>query len=157
MSDTVPVRLKVNGKDRQLAVDPRTTLLGLLRDRLALVGTKTGCNQGTCGACTVQVDGRRVLSCLTLAVTADDRAVRTIEGLADEDGTLHPLQQAFVEWDALQCGFCTPGQIVSAEACIREGNAGSDDDVREYMSGNLCRCAAYPNIVRAVRSVAGGA
>ncbi|WP_409490919.1 (2Fe-2S)-binding protein [Amycolatopsis sp. cmx-11-12] len=157
MSETVPVRLTVNGEDHVLAVDPRTTLLGLLRDRLALAGTKTGCNQGTCGACTVQVGGRRVLSCLTLAVTADDRSVRTIEGLADEDGTLHPLQQAFVDWDALQCGFCTPGQIVSAEACIREGNAGSDDDVREYMSGNLCRCAAYPNIVRAVRSVAGGA
>lgn len=151
----VDLRLTVNGVERTADVDPRTTLLRLLRERFGLTGTKSGCDQGTCGACTVQVDGRRVLSCLTLAASADGAEVRTIEGLA-EHGELHPLQRAFVEHDALQCGFCTPGQIMSAEACIREGNAGTDEDVREYMSGNLCRCSAYPNIVRAVRAVAEG-
>ncbi|WP_083959167.1 (2Fe-2S)-binding protein [Herbidospora mongoliensis] len=152
--DTFQVNLTVNGTARTVDVDPRTTLLTLLRERFDLTGTKAGCHQGTCGACTVHVDGRRALSCLILTVSADDAEIRTIEDLAEPDGTLHPMQRAFVEFDALQCGFCTPGQIMSAEACVREGNAESDDDVREYMSGNLCRCSAYPNIVRAVRSVA---
>ncbi|MGJ6968249.1 (2Fe-2S)-binding protein [Streptosporangium sp. G11] len=151
---TFRVNLTVNGTERTVDVDPRTTLLTLLRERFGLTGTKAGCHQGTCGACTVHVDGRRVLSCLTLTVSAAGAEIRTIEDLAEPDGTLHPLQRAFVEFDALQCGFCTPGQIMSAEACIREGNAESENDVREYMSGNLCRCSAYPNIVRAVRSVA---
>lgn len=150
---TLPVRLTVNDEPHELAVDPRTTLLDLLREGLGLTGTKVGCNQGTCGACTVHLDGRRVLSCLTLAVTVDDREVRTVEGLAS-DGELHPVQRAFVDHDALQCGYCTPGQIMSAVACVREGHAGSDEEVREYMSGNLCRCSAYPNIVAAVRAAA---
>lgn len=149
----LPVRLTVNGEPHELSVDPRTTLLDLLRERLGLTGTKVGCNQGTCGACTVHLDGRRVLSCLTLAVTVSDREVGTVEGLA-ADGELHPVQRAFVEHDALQCGYCTPGQIMSAVACIQEGHAGSDEEIREYLSGNLCRCSAYPNIVTAVRAVA---
>ena len=149
-----PLRVTVNGREHRLSVDPRTTLADLLRERLGLTGTKIGCNHGTCGACTVQLDGRRRLSCLTLAVTTDGRAVRTIEGMAGAGGGLHPVQRAFVEHDALQCGYCTPGQIMSADACIREGHANSDREIREYMSGNLCRCAAYPNIVAAVRAVA---
>lgn len=154
MSGEQPLDLNVNGVVHRVEVDVRMTLLDTLRERLQLTGTKVGCNQGTCGACTVHVDGRRVLSCLTLAVMADGRAVSTIEGIAGPDGRLHPMQRAFVEHDALQCGYCTPGQIMAAIACVEEGHAGSDDDVREYMSGNLCRCAAYPNIVAAVRAVA---
>jgi xanthine dehydrogenase YagT iron-sulfur-binding subunit len=142
--------LKVNGRDHQLAVDPRTSLLDLLREHLALTGSKKGCDHGQCGACTVLLDGRRVVSCLTLAVAAQGRAVTTIEGLA-KDGELHPMQQAFIDHDAFQCGYCTPGQIMSAIACVNEGHAETDADIREYMSGNLCRCAAYPNIVAAVR------
>jgi xanthine dehydrogenase YagT iron-sulfur-binding subunit len=142
--------LTVNGRDHQLAVDPRTSLLDLLREHLALTGTKKGCDHGQCGACTVLLDGRRVVSCLTLAVAAQGRAVTTIEGLA-KDGELHPMQQAFIDHDAFQCGYCTPGQIMSAVACVNEGHAETDADIREYMSGNLCRCAAYPNIVAAVR------
>jgi xanthine dehydrogenase YagT iron-sulfur-binding subunit len=142
--------LKVNGRDQQLAVDPRTSLLDLLREHLALTGSKKGCDHGQCGACTVLLDGRRVVSCLTLAVAAQGRAVTTIEGLA-RDGELHPMQQAFIDHDAFQCGYCTPGQIMSAIACVNEGHAETDADIREYMSGNLCRCAAYPNIVAAVR------
>jgi len=144
--------LEVNGLLHRLAVDPRTTLLDALREHLDLTGTKKGCDQGQCGACTVHIDGRRELACLTLTVAAQGKAVTTIEGLAGADGSLHPMQQAFVDHDALQCGYCTPGQIMSAVACVAEGHAGSDDEIREYMSGNLCRCAAYPNIVAAVRA-----
>jgi xanthine dehydrogenase YagT iron-sulfur-binding subunit len=127
----------------------------VLQDRLGLFGTKKGCDHGQCGACTVHPDGRRVVSCLTLAMQAEGRDVRTIEGVADADGTLHPLQQAFIDNDALQCGYCTPGQIMSGLACIAEGHAGGDEEIREYMSGNLCRCGAYVGIVAAVRQAAG--
>jgi xanthine dehydrogenase YagT iron-sulfur-binding subunit len=143
------IDLTINGRHVVLAVDPRTTLLDLLRERLELVGAKRGCNQGQCGACTVLVGGRRVLSCLALAATVRE-SVTTIEGLTPEDGSLHPMQQAFLDHDAYQCGYCTPGQIMSAVACVREGRAGSVEEVREAMSGNLCRCSAYPNIVEAV-------
>jgi xanthine dehydrogenase YagT iron-sulfur-binding subunit len=153
----VPVKLKVNGRDHELAIDPRTTLLDALREKLGLTGTKKGCDQGQCGACTVHLDGKRELSCLTLALAAEGRDVTTIEGLARPDGSLHPMQQAFVDHDALQCGYCTPGQIMSAVACVAEGHAASDDEIREYMSGNLCRCGAYPNIVAAVRDARGKA
>ena len=142
--------LNVNGRDHQLAFDIRTSLLDLLRERLGLTGTKKGCDHGQCGACTVLLDGRRELSCLTLAIAAQGRKVTTIEGLA-ANGELHPMQQAFIDHDAFQCGYCTPGQIMSAVACVNEGHAGNDADIREYMSGNLCRCAAYPNIVEAVK------
>ena len=142
--------LNVNGRDHQLAFDVRTSLLDLLRERLGLTGTKKGCDHGQCGACTVLLDGRRELSCLTLAIAAQGRNVTTIEGLT-ANGELHPMQQAFIDRDAFQCGYCTPGQIMSAVACVNEGHAGNDADIREYMSGNLCRCAAYPNIVEAVK------
>jgi xanthine dehydrogenase YagT iron-sulfur-binding subunit len=148
--DPVEVRLTVNGTQRRLVLDNRTTLLDTLRHHLALTGTKKGCDHGQCGACTVHVGGRRTLSCLTLAVMVQE-PVTTIEGLAGEGGSLHPMQQAFIDQDAFQCGYCTPGQIMSAVACVTEGHAGSDDEIREYMSGNLCRCAAYPHIVAAVR------
>lgn len=140
----------INGHDRRTALDARTTLLDALREHFGLTGAKKGCDHGQCGACTVLLDGRRVLSCLTLAAAAQSRAVTTIEGLAKPEGELHPMQQAFIDNDAFQCGYCTPGQILSAVACVNEGHAGSDPDIREYMSGNLCRCAAYPNIVAAV-------
>ncbi|NPD67704.1 (2Fe-2S)-binding protein [Lichenicola cladoniae] len=153
-SVVVPLDLHVNGRRHALLLDPRTTLLDALREHLGLTGTKVGCNHGTCGACTVHIDGRRQLACLTLAASASGRPVVTIEGLAGPDGTLHPMQAAFVEHDALQCGYCTPGQIMSAVACVQEGHARSDEQIREYMSGNLCRCGAYPNIVAAVRDVA---
>jgi xanthine dehydrogenase YagT iron-sulfur-binding subunit len=143
------ITLKVNGHAHQLSVDPRMVLLDALREHLGLTGTKKGCDQGQCGACTVLIDGRRMLSCFVLAALADGE-ITTIEGLAGEGEPLHPMQAAFVEHDAFQCGYCTPGQILSAIACVREGHAGSEDEVREYMSGNLCRCAAYPNIVKAV-------
>ncbi|MDC7788369.1 (2Fe-2S)-binding protein [Rhodoplanes sp. TEM] len=142
--------LTINGRDHRLALDARTTLLDALRERIGLTGTKKGCDQGQCGACTVLLDGTRVLSCLTLAAMAEGREVTTIEGLAGPDGTLHPMQQAFVDHDAFQCGYCTPGQILSAVACVNEGHANDPAQIREYMSGNLCRCAAYPNIVAAV-------
>ena len=145
--------LRVNGADRELHLDARVTLLDALRDALGLTGTKKGCDQGACGACTVLLDGRRVLSCLTLAAQCDGREVTTIEGLA-RDGEPHPVQEAFVRHDAFQCGYCTPGQILSAVALLAEGRAGSDEEVREFMSGNLCRCGAYPNIVAAIREVA---
>ncbi|MFD0973561.1 (2Fe-2S)-binding protein [Plantactinospora endophytica] len=148
----VDVTLRVNGRPHQLRLDPRTTLLDTLRERLHLTGTKKGCDRGQCGACTVHVDGRRVLACLTLAASLRDRAVTTIEGLAP-GGDLHPMQQAFIDHDGFQCGFCTPGQIMSAVALLREGHAGSDDEIREFMSGNLCRCGAYPTIVDAVKAV----
>lgn len=142
------VRLRVNGQSRELKLDPRTTLLDALREHLGLTGTKKGCDHGQCGACTVHVGGRRVLSCLTLALSVRE-PVTTIEGLGD--GVLHPMQQAFIDQDAFQCGYCTPGQIMSAVACVKEGHAGSDAEIREYMSGNLCRCGAYPHIVAAIR------
>lgn len=147
------IHLTVNSKLRTLTVEPRTTLVDALRDTLGLTGTKIGCNHGQCGACTVLVDGRRSNSCLMLAVSVDGAKITTIEGLASPDGALHPMQLAFAEKDAFQCGYCTPGQIVSAVACIEEGHAGSAAEIREYMSGNLCRCAAYPNIVAAVEMV----
>lgn len=146
----VEVTLRVNGVEHRARLDPRTTLLDFLREHLRLTGTKIGCDHGQCGACTVLIDGRRVLSCLTLAVMAQEGAITTIEGLAGPGGTLHPMQQAFVDHDAFQCGYCTPGQILSAVACVAEGHASSPEEVREQMSGNLCRCAAYPNIVAAV-------
>jgi xanthine dehydrogenase YagT iron-sulfur-binding subunit len=143
--------LNINGREQRLAIDTRTSLLDALRERIGLTGAKKGCDQGQCGACTVHIDGERVLSCLTLAVAAQSRRIETIEGLAGPDGALHPMQQAFIDQDGLQCGYCTPGQIMSAIACVREGHAGTDADIREYMSGNLCRCAAYPNIVAAIK------
>ncbi len=149
----ISIHLQVNGKRRNLSVEPRTTLVEAVRDQLGLTGTKIGCNHGQCGACTVLLDGRRVNSCLVLAVQADGATLTTIEGLAAADGKPHPMQQAFAETDAFQCGYCTPGQILSAVACIKEGHAGSASEIREYMSGNLCRCAAYPNIVAAVEMV----
>ncbi len=149
------VTLQVNGTSRSLVLDTRVTLLDALRDHIGLTGTKKGCDQGACGACTVLADGKRVLSCLTLAAAAEGREVTTIEGLAT-GGTPHPLQLAFVRHDAFQCGYCTPGQIMSAVALLAEGRAGSDDDIREFMSGNICRCGAYQNIVAAIRDVASG-
>src|SRR3954453_7713968 len=148
--------LSVNGETRSLELEPRVSLLDALRDHLDLTGTKKGCDQGTCGACTVWVDGRRVLACLTLAMAASGHEITTIEGLADGE-ELHPMQRAFVEHDAFQCGYCTPGQIMSAVKLIEEGNAGSDADIAEFMSGNICRCAAYPNIRAAIRQVRDGA
>ncbi|WP_196279073.1 (2Fe-2S)-binding protein [Catellatospora vulcania] len=152
---TVDVFTVVNGAPAQWRVDTRTTLLEALRDTAGLTGTKRGCDQGACGACTVHVDGQRVLSCLMLAAQVDGRQVTTVEGLAGELGP-HPLQEAFMRHDAFQCGFCTPGQLMSAACLLREGRAGSDADIREYMSGNLCRCGAYDNIVAAIRDVAKG-
>jgi len=154
MTRTIHLNLDINGKGYDLDVEPRVTLLDALRDHLVLTGTKKGCDQGQCGACTCHVDGRRVLSCLTLAAQVEGRQVETIEGLSAADGTLHAVQAAFLEQDAFQCGYCTPGQIMSAVACIREGHAGSDAEIREYMSGNLCRCGAYNSIVAAVRQAA---
>jgi len=152
----LPVELHVNGVSHHLELEPRVTLLDALRERLDLCGTKKGCDIGQCGACTVHLDGRRVLSCLTLAIQASGHQVTTIEGVSAPDGGLHPMQQAFLDHDALQCGYCTPGQIMSGIACVAEGHASSDDDVREYMSGNLCRCGAYRGIVAAIRDVAKG-
>jgi xanthine dehydrogenase YagT iron-sulfur-binding subunit len=151
----VSLALLVNGERHDLELEPRVTLLDTLRERLGLFGTKKGCDIGQCGACTVHIDGRRVLSCLTLAVQAGGREVTTIEGIGGPGGGLHPMQQAFLDHDALQCGYCTPGQVMSAIACVDEGHATTDDDVREYMSGNLCRCGAYRGIVAAIRDVAG--
>jgi xanthine dehydrogenase YagT iron-sulfur-binding subunit len=152
-SADVAVMLRVNGSARRLRLDSRVTLLDALREHLGLVGTKKGCDQGACGACTVLVDGKRVLSCLTLAAQCEGREVTTIEGIG-RDGELHPLQEAFIRHDGFQCGYCTPGQIMSAVALLGEGRAGSDEEIREFMSGNLCRCGAYPNIVAAIREVA---
>jgi xanthine dehydrogenase YagT iron-sulfur-binding subunit len=150
--DEITIRLSVNGAEQVVTVEPRVSLLDLLRERLDLTGTKKGCDQGTCGACTVLVEGRRVLSCLTLAATCEGHEVTTIEGLAA--GTeLHPMQRAFIAHDAFQCGYCTSGQIMSAVALLREGHAGSDAEIAEWMSGNICRCAAYPNIRAAIREV----
>jgi xanthine dehydrogenase YagT iron-sulfur-binding subunit len=148
-----PTELLINGKPLPLALHDDTTLLDALREQAALPGTKKGCDMGSCGACTVHIDGKRVLACLTLAARCEGRSITTIEGLAEGD-TLHPVQAAFIEHDALQCGYCTPGQIMSAAALIKEGHTRTDDEVREWMSGNICRCGAYPNIVAAIRDTA---
>ncbi len=150
---TSSVTLKVNGQEQTVELENRVTLLDALRDHLNLPGTKKGCDHGTCGACTVHVDGQRVLSCLTLAARAQGREITTIEGMAQGE-TLHPVQEAFVSCDGFQCGFCTPGQIMSAAACIKEGHVKDDNEIREWMSGNICRCAAYPNILAAVKQAA---
>jgi xanthine dehydrogenase YagT iron-sulfur-binding subunit len=155
LAGTVPMTLTVNHRIHELALDCRVTVLDALRDHLALTGTKKGCDQGQCGACTVHIDGKRVLACLTLAITAQGKSIETIEGLAQPDGRLHPMQQAFIDQDGFQCGYCTPGQIMSAVACVKEGHAKTDDDIREYMSGNICRCAAYPKILAAIKQARG--
>ena len=154
MVTALQITLRINGRSHVIGgLDARTTLLDALRDRLRLTGTKKGCDRGECGACTVLADGRRIKACLALAALYEGREILTIEGLAAE-GTLHPVQEAFVEHDALQCGYCTPGQIMSAVALLREGRARSRDEIREFMSGNLCRCGAYANIVAAIAEVA---
>ncbi|PBB82123.1 oxidoreductase [Mesorhizobium sp. WSM3879] len=150
LRETVAVSLRINKQPYELSLDARTSLLDALRDHVGLTGTKKGCDHGQCGACTVLVGGKRVLSCLSFAVMNDGKEVTTVEGLSSSDGKLHPMQQAFIDHDAFQCGYCTPGQIMSAIGCVNEGHANSEDDIREYMSGNICRCAAYPNIVAAV-------
>jgi xanthine dehydrogenase YagT iron-sulfur-binding subunit len=147
------VRLRINGEDREITVDNRTSLLDMLRERAGLTGTKKGCDQGACGACTILLDGRRINSCLTLAAMHDGAEITTIEGL-EHNGRLHPLQQAFIDTDAFQCGYCTSGQIVSGVGCISEGHTGSPAEIREWMSGNICRCGAYTNIVTAVARAA---
>jgi xanthine dehydrogenase YagT iron-sulfur-binding subunit len=149
---TAPLTLSVNGQAHELELEPRVSLLDALREHLGLTGSKKGCDQGTCGACTVWLDGRRVLACLTLAAACEGREITTIEGLAP-DGELHPMQAAFVAHDAFQCGYCTPGQIMSAVALLAEGHAADDAEIAEWMSGNICRCAAYPNIRAAIREV----
>ncbi len=154
--DVADVTLTINGQAQHFALDPRTSLLDLLREHLGLHGTKKGCNQGACGACTILLDGRRINACLTLAVMHDGAAITTIEGLATGN-QLHPLQAAFIEHEAFQCGYCTAGQIMSGVACIAEGHTGSPDEIRAWMSGNICRCGAYPGIVSAVQATANGA
>jgi xanthine dehydrogenase YagT iron-sulfur-binding subunit len=153
--DTVNLTLEINGQSHALAVDPRTTLLDALRERLGMTGTKKGCDMGACGACTVHVDGRRVVSCLTLAASVEGKRITTIEGLAQGE-QLHPMQAAFLDHDGFQCGYCTPGQIMSAVALVDEGRATSDAAIREFMSGNICRCGAYPNIVAAIKTAISG-
>jgi xanthine dehydrogenase YagT iron-sulfur-binding subunit len=153
-TSSVAVHLNVNGRAQALMLDPRSSLLDVLRETLGLTGAKKGCDHGQCGACTVHIDGRRVVSCLTMAVLASGREVTTIEGLAPADGGLHPMQQAFIDHDALQCGYCTPGQIMAAVACVREGHATTPERIREYMSGNICRCGAYVGIVAAIQEAA---
>jgi xanthine dehydrogenase YagT iron-sulfur-binding subunit len=153
--EKLSLEVTVNGTAHNLSVEPRVTLLDLLREQLHLTGTKKGCDYGQCGACTVHIDGRRVNSCLTLAMMVDGKKVTTIEGLAKGD-ELHPMQEAFIKHDGFQCGYCTPGQIMSAVACIRESHANSEGEIREYMSGNICRCGAYPNIVNAIQEVKNG-
>jgi xanthine dehydrogenase YagT iron-sulfur-binding subunit len=153
-TEMVSVSLTINGSVHSLSLDPRTTLLDLLREHLDLTGTKKGCDQGQCGACTILIDGRRVNSCLTFAAMYDGAQITTIEGLAVH-GALHPLQQAFIDHDAFQCGYCTPGQICSAAGLISEGRAKTADEIRELMSGNICRCGAYPNIVAAIQQAMG--
>jgi xanthine dehydrogenase YagT iron-sulfur-binding subunit len=148
------VTLRINQRAHALNIDPRTTLLDAIRDHAGLTGTKKGCGHGQCGACTVLMDGQRVLACMSFAVMAEHREITTVEGLARPGERLHPMQQAFIDHDAFQCGYCTPGQIMSAIACVKEGHASSAAEIREYMSGNLCRCAAYPNIVAAIEQAA---
>lgn len=151
--EQVPITLTINEKVQKVMVEPRVTLLDLLREQLGLTGTKKGCDHGQCGACTIHIDGRRVNSCLTLAIMQDGRTITTIEGLANGE-ELHPMQAAFIKHDGLQCGYCTPGQIMSAVACVNEGRTSDEFEIREFMSGNLCRCGAYPNIVNAIKEVA---
>jgi len=151
--EELEIRVRVNGHDHRLAIDARVTLLDLLRERLGLTGTKKGCNFGECGACTIHLDGRRVNACMVLAAAVDGHEVTSIEGLMKGED-LHPVQQAFIDHDGFQCGFCTPGQVMSAVALIEEGHAGSEAEIREWMSGNLCRCSAYPQIVEAVKAAA---
>jgi xanthine dehydrogenase YagT iron-sulfur-binding subunit len=148
--EPLALRLQINGQVHPISVDPRTSLLDAIRDHVRLTGTKKGCDHGQCGACTVLVNGQRALSCMLFAAMAEGDDMTTIEGLAQPGGELHPMQQAFIDHDALQCGYCTPGQILSAIACVQEGHAENEADIREYMSGNICRCAAYPNIVAAI-------
>jgi xanthine dehydrogenase YagT iron-sulfur-binding subunit len=152
-ADQAVVHLRINGEQQQVSVDNRTSLLDMLRERVGLTGTKKGCDQGACGACTILLNGTRVNSCLTLAVMHDNAEIMTIEGLA-RNGQLHPLQQAFIDQDAFQCGYCTAGQILSGVGCIQEGHAGSPAEIREWMSGNICRCGAYTNIVTAIADTA---
>ena len=154
VAEEISVTLHVNGVAQRLELDSRVTLLDALRDELGLTGTKKGCDQGACGACTVLLNGRRVTSCLTLAIMHDGAEITTIEGLANGD-ELHPLQAAFIAHEGFQCGYCTPGQIMSTVALLQEGRAGSDEDIQEFMSGNICRCGAYPNIRAAIREIAG--
>jgi xanthine dehydrogenase YagT iron-sulfur-binding subunit len=158
--EKLPLKMEVNGKAQSLMVEPRATLLDILREQLDLTGTKKGCDHGQCGACTVHVDGHRINSCLTLGVMVNGKKITTIEGLATPIAIggeeLHPMQEAFLKHDGFQCGYCTPGQIMSAVACIREGHANSEHQIREYMSGNICRCGAYPNIVNAIQEVKQG-
>lgn len=154
-ANTIPVTLNVNGRSHSLRLDPRTTLLDALREHLDLTGTRKGCDQGACGACTVLIDGRRVNSCLTFAAMHEGKKITTIEGVAREE-RLHPLQAAFIRHDGFQCGYCTSGQICSAVALLAEGHAGSDEEIREWMSGNICRCGAYTGIVAAIREAAKG-
>jgi xanthine dehydrogenase YagT iron-sulfur-binding subunit len=153
--EKLPLKMEVNGVAKSLQVEPRATLLDILREQLDLTGSKKGCDHGQCGACTVHIDGHRVLSCLTLGVMVNGKKVTTIEGLAKGD-ELHPMQEAFLKHDGFQCGYCTPGQIMSAVCCIREGHANSETEIREFMSGNICRCGAYPNIVNAIQEVKDG-
>ena len=153
--EKMPLKMEVNGVAKSLMVEPRATLLDILREQLDLTGTKKGCDYGQCGACTVHVDGHRVISCLTLGIMVNNKKITTIEGLAKGE-ELHPMQEAFLKHDGFQCGYCTPGQIMSAVACIREGHANSEMEIREYMSGNICRCGAYPNIVNAIQEVKDG-
>ncbi len=153
--EKLPLKMEVNGVAKSLMVEPRSTLLDILREQLDLTGTKKGCDYGQCGACTVHVDGHRVNACLTLGIMVNGKKVTTIEGLAKGE-QLHPMQEAFLKHDGFQCGYCTPGQIMSAVACIREGHANTEMEIREYMSGNICRCGAYPNIVNAIQEVKGG-
>ena len=150
----IDITIRVNGRAVRAVVHPRTTLVDWLREEVGLTGTKKGCNEGACGTCTVLVDGRRMNGCLTLVVQCEGRSVTTVEGLAGADGELHPVQQAFASHDAFQCGYCTPGQLLSAVACIAEGHAADDASVREWMSGNICRCSAYPQITAAVLAAA---
>lgn len=153
--EKVPLQLEINGQPYSLTVEPRVTLLDLLREQLGLTGTKKGCDHGQCGCCTVHADGQRINACLSLAVMNHGKKITTIEGLAKGD-ELHPMQTAFMKHDGFQCGYCTPGQIMSAICCIREGHAGTPEDIREYMSGNICRCGAYPNIIDAIVEVKKG-
>lgn len=153
--EQIHLKIEINGKWQELLVEPRVTLLDLLREQLGLTGTKKGCDHGQCGACTVHVDGRRVNACLSLAVMNQGKAITSIEGIAKGE-ELHPMQEAFIKHDGFQCGYCTPGQIMSAIACVREGHAKNDEDIREFMSGNICRCGAYTNITKAIREVAEG-
>jgi xanthine dehydrogenase YagT iron-sulfur-binding subunit len=153
--EKLPLKMEINGVAHKLSVEPRSTLLDILREQLDLTGTKKGCDHGQCGACTVHVDGARVNSCLTLGIMVNGKKVTTIEGLAKGDD-LHPMQEAFLKHDGFQCGYCTPGQIMSAVACIKEGHANNESEIREYMSGNICRCGAYPNIVNAILEVKSG-